>query len=117
MTNLDVMKKTLVDQIMGMDAIEFHHLLEIFYGNYSDEGIDSIDTSDMFECDACRQKYGDCEEGDRPNLCDIRFAESEGMEIQWSSCVMKNKIFVGMEQVLREACFCLGKMDFCLAYL
>ena len=42
MTNLDVMKKTLVDQIMGMDAIEFHHLLEIFYGNYSDEGIDSI---------------------------------------------------------------------------
>lgn len=81
MTNLDVMKKTLVDQIMGMDAIEFHHLLEIFYGNYSDEGIDSIDTSDMFECDACRKKYGDCEEDDRPDLCDIRFAEYAGMEI------------------------------------
>ena len=81
MTNLDVMKKTLVDQIMGMDAIEFHYLLEIFSGNYSDEGIDSIDTSDMFECDACRRKYGDCEEDDRPNLCDIRFAEYAGMEI------------------------------------
>ena len=49
MTNLDAMKKTLVNQIMGMDA--------------------------------CRRKYGDCEEDDRPNLCDTRFAEYAGMEI------------------------------------
>lgn len=75
------MKKTLVNQIMGMDAIEFHNLLEIFSGDYSVDGTSSIDTSDMFECDACRKKYGDCEKDDRPNLCDIRFAEYAGMEI------------------------------------
>ena len=60
MNNLERMKQSIISQINNMDAEGFRKFSELLQGNYPPENI--IDLSEIFSCDDCKEKYGECSE-------------------------------------------------------
>ena len=82
MTNLENMKSVITKQINNMNAGEFEQFVEILKGNYPGEGLQSISLKEMFDCDTCRSKYGNCHDGDETDVCSKRFAQFAGMKCE-----------------------------------
>ena len=80
MTNLENMKSIIKKQIDNMNAGEFEQFVEILKGNYPGEGLKSISLKEMFDCDACRAKYGNCHDSDEADVCSKRFEQFSEME-------------------------------------
>lgn len=74
MTNLDKMKKNIIDQIKNMNTEQFAvHLQEC-------ETI-PLDMSDIKFCDICRKEYDSCLENDCLSLCSQRFSEYANRQV------------------------------------
>lgn len=74
MTNLDLMKQSIIKQIQNMDVEDFECFVDLIINNPDDT---TIDTSETFQCEDCRKLYGKCEEKEEVVLgiteCSIRF--------------------------------------------
>ena len=57
--NLKKMKENIISQIQAMDVEKFEKLVDLFqdYDEY-----DLIDVSELFVCNKCREKYGECDD-------------------------------------------------------
>ena len=87
MKNLDYMKKDIISQIEKMDAEKFEDFLNLMSGEYSmgDRASDVISLDNMFNCENCKMKYGDCtvnDSEDAPDLCMERFIQFAEQEME-----------------------------------
>lgn len=74
MTNLEKMKLDITTQINNMSATQFQHFLELISGEYSIENTKLINQDNLFKCNNCKEKYGDCDDNDL-DICNKRFVQ------------------------------------------
>lgn len=78
MSNLEIMKNKLIEKIRALNEIELYQLLgEIESIKYSLEEKE-LYPNDLFWCNDCRKKYGDCEDDNGEAdicICQQRFID------------------------------------------
>lgn len=73
MTNLEVMKKRLINQIEHMNIEDFMKLITILEETVENRKNEIVDMNMFFPCDECRKYFGECSKNGGPEECDERF--------------------------------------------
>lgn len=79
MTHFEETKRNIIGQIERIGVEEFEQLIKVFTGEYS-IAESPVDVSEMFQCEYCRELYGECSEDDK-NICSKRFKKFMMTEI------------------------------------
>lgn len=75
MKNIDKMKRNIIEQIENMTVEQFEDFTDMLTGDYNFEK-SPIDTTDIFMCNNCRERYGKCPEDTYDNqICAERFKD------------------------------------------